>query len=152
MSKKHFFLQRLSNFLIIYMVKYGCDFRKEWFKMFKNMKNSLLVSLSGELDQYAAADLKSKIDIEIQIAQKKNLIIDLSRVSLMDSSGIGLIVGRYKIIHSLGGKLAICGANEYVEKMIALSGIKKIIPSYKNAEEADRKIYELYKNERNENK
>lgn len=120
--------------------------------MFKNMKNSLLVSLSGELDQYAVADLKSKIDIEIQAAQKRNLIIDLSKVSLMDSSGIGLIVGRYKIIHSLGGKLVICGVNEYVDKMITLSGIKKIIPLYKNAEEADKKLYELYEIERNDNK
>lgn len=120
--------------------------------MFKNMKNSLLVSLNGELDQYAAADLKSKIDIEIQASQKRNLIIDLSKVSLMDSSGIGLIVGRYKIIHSLGGKLAICGANEYVDKMITLSGIKKIIPLYKNAEEAAKKLYELYEIERNDNK
>lgn len=134
------------------MVKYGCNFRKEWLEMFKNMKNSLLVSLSGELDQYAVADLKSKIDIEIQAAQKRNLIIDLSKVSLMDSSGIGLIVGRYKIIHSLGGKLVICGVNEYVDKMITLSGIKKIIPLYKNAEEADKKLYELYEIERNDNK
>lgn len=120
--------------------------------MFKNMKNSLLVCLSGELDQYAAADLKSKIDVEIQVAKKRNLIIDLSGVTLMDSSGIGLIVGRYKIIHSLGGRLVICGANEYVDKMITLSGIKKIIPLYKNANEADRKVYELYEIERNENR
>ena len=134
------------------MVKYGCDFRKEWLNMFKNMKNSLLVCLSGELDQYAAADLKSKIDVEIQVAKKRNLIIDLSGVTLMDSSGIGLIVGRYKIIHSLGGRLVICGANEYVDKMITLSGIKKIIPLYKNANEADRKVYELYEIERNENR
>ncbi len=149
MSKKHFLLQRISNFSVLYMVKYGCSFRKEWLKMFKSMKNSLLVCLSGELDQYAAADLKSKIDIEIQVSQKRNLIIDLSRVTLMDSSGIGLIVGRYKIIHSLGGKLAICGLNEYVDKMITLSGIKKIIPSYQNAEEADKNLYKI---ERNENK
>lgn len=132
------------------MVKYGCSLRKEWLKMFKNMKNSLLVSLSGELDQYAAADLKSKIDVEIQTTQKRNIIIDLSRVTLMDSSGIGLIVGRYKVIHSLGGKLVICGANEYVDKMITLSGIKKIIPSYKNADEADQNVSKLYETERNE--
>ena len=120
--------------------------------MFKKMKNSLLVYLSGELDQYAAADLKSKIDLEIQITQKRNLIIDLSGVTLMDSSGIGLIVGRFKIIHSLGGLLAICGANEYVDKMITLSGIKKIIPSYKNADEADKMVANLEIKEGNENK
>lgn len=120
-------------------------------KMFRIMKNSLSVSLSGELDQYAAADLKGKIDLEIQSSPKRNLIIDLSGVTLMDSSGIGLIVGRYKIMHSLGGKLVICGANPYVDKMIALSGIKKIIPSFKDADEADKNIINLVDNERNEN-
>ena len=119
-------------------------------KMFRTMKNALLVSLSGELDQYAAADLKGRIDVEIQSSTKKNLIIDLSGVTLMDSSGIGLIVGRYKIIHSLGGKLAICGANAYIEKMIALSGIKKIIPTFKDADEADKNVINLYESERNE--
>lgn len=117
-------------------------------KMFRNMKNSLLVSLSGELDQYAAADLKGKIDVEIQSSPKKNLIIDLSGVTLMDSSGIGLIVGRYKIMYSLGGKLLICGANPYVDKMIALSGIKKIIPVFKDADEADKNVAKLYESER----
>ena len=119
-------------------------------KMFRTMKNALLVSLSGELDQYAAADLKGRIDVEIQSSTKKNLIIDLSGVTLMDSSGIGLIVGRYKIIHSLGGKLALCGANAYIEKMIALSGIKKIIPTFKDADEADKNVINLYESERNE--
>lgn len=120
-------------------------------KLFKTMKNSLVVCLSGELDQYAAADLKGKIDLEIQSSPKKNLIIDLSDVTLMDSSGIGLIVGRYKVIHSLGGRLVISGANPSVEKMIALSGIKKIIPSFKDADEADKNIINLFESERNEN-
>ena len=103
--------------------------------MFKNMKNSLLVSLSGELDQYAAADLKSKIDIEIQAAQKRNLIIDLSKVSLMDSSGIGVIIGRYKKISSEGGKVSVVNVNDRVKKIFNLSGMNKIINIYDTYEE-----------------
>ena len=76
-------------------------------KQFKNGKNALIVYLSGEVDQYAAAALKERIDIEIENSTARNLIFELSDVSLMDSSGIGLVVGRYKIINSLGGKVLI---------------------------------------------
>ena len=105
---------------------------------FKTGKNSLIVSLKGEIDQYAAAELKEAIDIEIESTPKKNLIFNLEEVTLMDSSGIGLIVGRYKLITSLGGKMVLCGASKSVSKMLKLSGIEKIIASYKTLQEAEK--------------
>ena len=105
---------------------------------FTLLKNAVAVHLEGELDQYLAAEVKSRIDIEMENAEKKNLIIDLEGVSLMDSSGIGLILGRYKILKSLGGGIAICSANESVRKVLKLSGIEKIIKYYENIDEADK--------------
>ena len=90
-------------------------------------KNALIITLNGEIDQYAAAELKEFIDIEIQSTSKKNIIIDLREVDMMDSSGIGLIVGRYKSATSLGKKFAVCNANETVKRMIELSGITRVI-------------------------
>ena len=81
-------------------------------------KAALIVYLHGEIDQYAAADLKGRIDIEIESSPKKNLILELSEVELMDSSGIGLIVGRYKLVTAIGGKLALCCASDNVQRMI----------------------------------
>ena len=107
-------------------------------KNFKLGRNSLIVSLCGEIDQYAAAELKESIDIEIENTPKKNLIFDLGEVTLMDSSGIGLIVGRYKLITSLGGKMALCGACGSVSKMLKLSGIEKIISIYQTLFEAEK--------------
>ena len=101
-------------------------------------KNALIVHLIGEIDQYAAAELKESIDVEIENSPKKNLIFDLSGVTLMDSSGIGLIVGRYKLISSLGGKVILCNASETVSKMIKLSGIQKVITLTKTQSEAER--------------
>ena len=83
-------------------------------RKFKKYKNSVAVFLDGELDQYAAAEIKGKIDVEMENSEKKNLIIDLSKVTLMDSSGIGLIIGRYRMLTPVGGKVAISGGNNAV--------------------------------------
>lgn len=109
-------------------------------KEFETVKNALVVNLVGEIDQYAAAELKQRIDLEIESSSKKNLIINLFDVTLMDSSGIGLIVGRYKAVRSLGGSLVLCGAIPSVRKMIELSGIGKIVKSYNNISEADKAL------------
>jgi stage II sporulation protein AA (anti-sigma F factor antagonist) len=109
-------------------------------KNFLTGKNSLIIQLHGEIDQYAAAELKESIDIEIENSPKKNLIIDLKDVDLMDSSGIGLIVGRYKIVTSIGGKLALCNASKSVEKMLKLSGIEKIVKHYQTLAEAEKAL------------
>lgn len=103
-------------------------------------KNALIVHLRGEIDQYAAAELKETIDIEIENSPKKNLIFDLEGVSLMDSSGIGLIVGRYRLVTSLGGKVVICNASKTVSKMIKLSGIQKVIEMYSTQNEAEKSL------------
>jgi len=107
-------------------------------KLFNSGKNSLIVNLNGEIDQYAAAELKGNIDIEIQSSSKRNVIIDLKNVEMMDSSGIGLIVGRYKLTTSLGGKFAICNASSSIKRMIELSGITKVINYFNTIQEAEK--------------
>jgi len=121
-------------------------------KEFTSTKNALVVNLYGEIDQYAAAELKGRIDIEIGASSKKNLIINLKEVTLMDSSGIGLIVGRYKTVRAIGGKLVLCGAIQTIKRMIELSGIGKVIECYKDVHEADFALQDTNKGERNEMK
>ena len=121
-------------------------------KDFKHGNNALIVCLNGEIDQYAVAVLKEKIDIEIEVTSIKNLIFDLRDVTLMDSSGIGLILGRYKLVKMLGGGVALCNATPTVKKIIDLSGITKIIPHYKNRETAENSLDKNKSSERGENK
>ena len=109
-------------------------------KQFSLGKNSLIVNLSGEIDQYAAAQLKETIDVEIENSPRKNLVFDLKEVNMMDSSGIGLIVGRYKLISSRGGKMALCSASETVSKMLKLSGIEKVIKLYPSLNDAEKSL------------
>ena len=106
-------------------------------KEFHYGKNALIVFLQGEIDQHSTIELKQKIDIEIEQCSKKNIIFNLKDVSLMDSSGIGLIVGRYKLTNSLGGTTILCNANTTVNKMIELSGISKVIKSFNSLQDAE---------------
>ena len=88
---------------------------------------TLVVKFDGELDHHAASEVKDKIDREINLRKVTNLILDFDKVSFMDSSGIGVIAGRYKIINSLGGKIMIIRANEQVNKVLEISGLKKLL-------------------------
>ena len=109
-------------------------------KLFVEKNNSLTIMLSGEIDQHIVTNLKDSIDVEIEHTGKKILIFDLSNVSLMDSSGIGLILGRYKKMTSISGKIAICGASPTVKRIIELSGITKLIPYFSNRDCAQRSL------------
>ena len=82
---------------------------------------TLVVKLSGEIDQSCASEIRSDIDREIQLKNVKNLIFDFGGVTFMDSSGIGVILGRYKQIKARGGKTMIVRPQPQVDKILELS-------------------------------
>ena len=88
---------------------------------------TLVVKPEGEIDQSCAAELRSDIDREIHRCHIKNLILDFGGVTFMDSSGIGLIFGRYKQLKALGGKTIIIRPQPQVDKILELSGLKKLV-------------------------
>ena len=99
-------------------------------------KNVLTASLSGELDHHTAKEVKDVIEEVIKNREVKNLLFEFSHLTFMDSSGIGVIVGRYKLIASLGGQVVICGATGNIKKLLYVSGIDKIINIFDNQNEA----------------
>ncbi len=107
---------------------------------FEKFGRTLAVAIAGELDHHNAAGLRESMDNELLTGGANNLIIDLSRLELMDSSGIGLIMGRYKLVNSLGGKLCVSGASPSVNKVIELSGLDKLILLCKSSGEAIKKL------------
>lgn len=100
-------------------------------------EDKLIIQLIGELDHHSAEEVRIKIDDRDNI---KKVIMDFSYVSFMDSSGIGVVVGRLKKLSVKGGSLAIAGLKEGVYKVFELSGLFKIINCYKNVEEALKNI------------
>ncbi|MCX7710495.1 MAG: anti-sigma F factor antagonist [Clostridia bacterium] len=103
---------------------------------FSNKGTTLIVGINGELDHHSAEYIRQKVDGEIIKSSTKNVIFDLSNVSFMDSSGIGVIIGRYKNIQKLNGKTALTGLNEHVKRIFDMAGLLKIIPAYGNVESA----------------
>ena len=86
----------------------------------------LTAALIGELDHHAAADLRQKIDAATLSCRPRLLTIDLSRLSFMDSSGIGLIMGRYRLMLSLGGSLTVENADQRIGQMLRLAGLDRL--------------------------
>lgn len=103
---------------------------------FEVENNTLVVYLDGELDHHSAEEVREDIDNTIDSKNIRNLIFELSNMKFMDSSGIGVVIGRYKKIHKLGGKVGIINSNPHVYRIFQMAGIFKIIHNYKTKEEA----------------
>lgn len=97
-------------------------------------KNNLVVQLKGELDHHSTEDLRQKIEQEYGDHRINNIIFDLRGLTFMDSSGIGLIMGRYRNVVQRKGRVSIVSDNTYVDKMLKMSGLLNIINVYPNIE------------------
>ena len=86
----------------------------------------LTATLIGELDHHAASDIRQNIDAAVLSCRPRRLVLNLSRLTFMDSSGIGLIMGRYRLMQSVGGQMCLEGATPSVDRMIRLAGLDKL--------------------------
>lgn len=110
---------------------------------FSNKGNILIVRLYGELDHHASEYVRRKIDNEMIKPTSKNIVFDLTNLSFMDSSGIGIIMGRYKIINKINGKVMIASSNAQILKLLEMSGIQKFIPIFDDVDKAVKRILEV---------
>ncbi len=86
----------------------------------------LTAHLIGELDHHTAAPIRQQIDTAALSCRCTCLILDLSRLTFMDSSGIGLIMGRYRLMTAQGGTLRVENAPQRLERMIRLAGLDRL--------------------------
>ena len=87
----------------------------------------IVARVLGEIDHHSAADIRKGIDCEIYEHRPQKLILDMSAVDFMDSSGLGLILGRYAKMKEIGGELVVINPRENVLKIIKLAGAERII-------------------------
>lgn len=102
--------------------------------------NNLLVQFRGELDHHTTENVRQKIDQQYFDQRIKNIILDLRGLTFMDSSGIGLIMGRYRNCLEKNGKMAVVNDSVYVDKILRMSGLLKIINVYPTIESASEKL------------
>ena len=103
---------------------------------FTKHEDKLLVFMMGELDHHSAGEVRSKIDDRLEREGYTKLILDFSGVTFMDSSGIGVVIGRYKKLSMKKGEVCIANAKDSVKRVFELSGMFKIIKQYESVEKA----------------
>lgn len=99
-------------------------------------KHTLLVNVDGELDHHMAGKIRETVDRKIKSTNAVNIVFDFTKVGFMDSSGVGVIMGRYKIAKMLGGRVIIFGAKKQTRRIIEMSGIDKIVKLCDKLEQA----------------
>ncbi len=100
--------------------------RDEYLKL-KYVGGAAVFSVIGEIDHHSAKIIKNAVDAELLVKRPESLILDLSSVNFMDSSGLGLILGRYQTATKLGIEFSLFDPTPSVMKLIKLAGCERII-------------------------
>ncbi len=104
----------------------------------KCKNRTLTIKIAGEIDHHTSIDLKEKCDKEYINSNAKHIIFDFSDVGFMDSSGIGMIIGRFKNAEKQGGRVVVAHMNAELTRIFNISGLQRIISAYDTVEEAER--------------
>ena len=88
----------------------------------------LIVRIGGELDHHYCDIIRNRIDPELMEPPIRNIVFDLTGLTFMDSSGLGLIMGRYALVKRYGGKMAVLDPSPAVQKMMNLAGMERMVP------------------------
>lgn len=90
-------------------------------------RHTLTVRLRSELDHRAAAEIRAELDELLKNRAIRRLVLDLDRLKFMDSSGIGLIIGRYKLMARRGGSVSIVNADERMDRIFRMAGLYQLV-------------------------
>lgn len=88
----------------------------------------LVLKITEEIDDHKVQEIRRKADYEMERYMPRKVVFDFDSVTFMDSSGIGLIIGRYKFANMIGAKLEIKNLGQSVKRIFEMSGILKLIP------------------------
>lgn len=89
-------------------------------------EENMTAYLIGELDHHSAKAIREEIDDTAQRAHPQTLILDFKDVTFMDSSGIGLVMGRYSLMQELEGELRVTGQSSHIRKVMKLAGLDRL--------------------------
>ena len=94
---------------------------------YKPFGETVTVVIAGELDHFAAPQIRRMLDEVICDPTITDVVLDLENLTFMDSSGIGVLLGRLRILQSRGGTLSVRNMQPSVEKLFRLSGLQRVI-------------------------
>jgi len=98
-----------------------------------NIKNNILTyEIYNEIDHHSAKKIREEIDNKIYSTKPKTLILDMTNTNFMDSSGLGLILGRLRLMNEINGELKILNPSNRIYKIIQMAGIEKLVKIERN--------------------
>lgn len=103
---------------------------------FEVRNRTLIIHLKEDLDHHNAIWIREHADKILEQKNAINIIFDFNQVTFMDSSGIGVIMGRYKKVIFIGGKIAVTGVGDAVNRILTLSGLYKIMGKFTGIDDA----------------
>lgn len=102
--------------------------------LFRVSEDVLITYIKGDIDHHSASCLRKSIDKSMKEFRCEHLVLDFTGVTFMDSSGIGVVLGRYKKLAKKGGKLYICGCNVYINRILDMAGVFSLVEKVVNAD------------------
>ena len=103
------------------MAKNNCQLQLQW------EENTLIANICGELDHHGAVAVRTLIDSEICRQRPNRTVLELSSLDFMDSSGLGLIMGRYALMQKMGGEFCVRNPNPRILKIFKLAGLERMV-------------------------
>ena len=97
--------------------------------------SQLVLHICEELDHHTAGQISKVVDLQIEKGNVRTLIFDFSGITFMDSSGIGMVMGRHRKMNFLGGRTFVTGIGDNVDRIFRMSGLYRIIPKYQERTE-----------------
>lgn len=94
---------------------------------YKTKNGATIVYLSGEIDHHSSDLLRREIDEIIKKTEPERIFLDFSDVTFCDSSGIALVLGRYRLMNAVGGKVTLCSLPKFAENIFVLAGIDRFV-------------------------
>ncbi len=103
------------------MIKNNCFFETE------RRDGALILILHGEIDHHNAVRIRTDMDALLYEERPKRTVLDLSHIEFMDSSGLGLIMGRYALMQRLGGELILRRPHQRIVQIFELAGLQRMV-------------------------
>ena len=107
---------------------------------FDMLDTTLVVALMGEIDHHTCVAIRQAVDRNYQKKRAKNLLFDFEKVTFMDSSGIGMLMGRYRLVAIGGGRVGLYGVPKDIERILNMSNVCKLMKAYSNKQEAMKEL------------
>ena len=101
---------------------------------YEKNRDTLVVYMTGELDQCSAQGIRRELDALLEDRRVRRLVMDMQDMTFMDSSGIGMMIGRYKFMKRRGGGVRVRGMRQPVERVFRMSGLGQIIKNEERTE------------------